>query len=123
MPDRHVTVSDWADLKGAPEASEGAKHRVATIFTEQEWDAVVWIPEWLLEDDEKDIETVESSAHLAVGDVEDYSEKAWEFTQTHRNVLPQFLPKSSVVVFERPGGVEEIETPQTGLAAFGGDRR
>jgi hypothetical protein len=120
MTDRHIAVASWGDIDAAPEASPRAKQRVATIITEQSWDHVVWLPSWLLEDSDKDIETVEASDHLAVGDVEDYSDKAWEFTQTHRTALPQFLPKSSVVVFERVRGVEEIATPQTGLAAFAG---
>ena len=119
--DRHISVSEWDDIDSAPKVSEAAKQRVATIFSEQSWDHVVWIPAWLLKDGDKDIETVESSDHLAVGDVDDYSEKAWEFTQTHRNVLPQYLPKSSVVAFERVRGVEEITTPQMGLASFAGD--
>jgi hypothetical protein len=121
MIDRHIAVSSWGDIDTAPEASPRAKQRVAAILSEQSWDHVVWLPSWLLEDSDKDIETVEASEHLAVGDVEDYSEKAWQFTQTHRTVLPQFLPKSSVVVFERVRGVNEIATPQTGLAAFVGD--
>ncbi|GAA3882728.1 hypothetical protein [Haloarcula argentinensis] len=121
MTDRHIAVSSWDDIDAAPEASPRAKQRVATIITEQSWDHVVWLPSWLLEDSDKDIETVEASDHLAVGGVEDYSDDAWQFAQTHRNVLPEFLPKSSVVVFERARGVEEISTPQTGLTAFAGD--
>lgn len=121
---RHYPVAEWADIDAADRPSERAKQRVATILSEQSWDYVVWIPEWLLEDDDKDIETVESSAHLAVGEIDDYSEKAWRFTQPHRSGDPGgYLPKSSVVVFDRVRGVESIETPQQGLAAFaGGDR-
>lgn len=121
---RYVYVGEWADIERTPESgiSDRDKQRVATIFTEQSWDHVVWIPGWLLED--KDVETVESSDHLAVGDVDDYSEKAWRLWQPHRNegaIEPnEFLPKSEVVVFERARGVETIETPQQGLAAFAG---
>ncbi|AJF28133.1 hypothetical protein SG26_20515 (plasmid) [Haloarcula sp. CBA1115] len=118
MSDSHIAVSSWDDIDAAPEASSRVKQRVATIFTEQSWDHVVWLPSWLLEDSDKDIETVDASDHLAVGDVEDYSDKAWKFEQPHRNGLGGYLPKSSVVVFERVRGVEEIATPQTGLAAF-----
>lgn len=120
---RHVLVNGWEPIEHAPEPAltDKDKQRVATIFTEQSWDHVMWTPEWLLEDEDKDIETVESSEHLAVGDVVDYSEKAWQFTQPHREHSPGgYLPKASVVVFERATGVETIETPQTGLAAFAG---
>lgn len=119
MSDRHVVVSEYADLDRAPDVSDRERQRVATIFTEQSWEYVVWVPEWLL--DEKDIEAVESSDHLAVGDVGDYSEKAWSFGQPHRNQpRTQYLPKSQVVVFERARGVETVATPQAGLAAFAG---
>jgi hypothetical protein len=117
--DRHVAVATWGDIDGAPEASGVAKQRVAMIFTEQSWDYVVWVPHWLLEDGDKDIATVTNSDHLAVGDVEDYSAKAWRLIQRHRERSPEsFLPKSQVIVFERLRGVETIETPQTGLSAF-----
>lgn len=121
MTDRYHLVSEWSDIESAPDVSDRDKQLVATILSEQAWDHIVWIPEWLLED--KDVETVESSDHLAVGDVDDYSEKAWKFTQPHlRDGYPPklYLPKSQVVVFERVRGVEEVQTPQTGLAAFDG---
>lgn len=121
---RYVVVEEWSDIERTPESGiyNRDKQRVATIFTEQSWGYVVWIPGWLLED--KDVETVESSDHLAVGDVDDYSEKAWRLWQPHRNegvTEPnEYLPKSEIVVFEWARGVETIETPQQGLAAFAG---
>lgn len=126
MPDdnpRHVTVANWYDIDGAPDVTARDKQRVATIFSEQDWDHVVWLPTWLLEDEDKEIETVEASDHLAVGDVSDYSEKAWAMTQPHLNRAQwaQYLPKSSVVVFERVPGIGVVETPQQGLTAFAGD--
>lgn len=117
----HVLVTGWESLEPVqhPDLTDRDKQRVATIFTEQSWEYVIWIPTWLLED-KAPIETVESSEHLAVGDIDDYSEKAWQFGQPHRNQpRTQFLPKSETIVFER--GAESIETPQQGLAAFGGD--
>ena len=119
MPD-HILVSDWEDIERAIDINERDKQRVATILSEQSWDYVVWIPEWLLED--KNVETVEVSDHLAVGDIDDYSTKAWEFRQRHltRNgdYPADFLPKSQVVVFERGAGVDAIETPQVGLTEW-----
>lgn len=129
MPDPGTTVRvrEWTDIDAAPDVVSGVdKQRVATIFTEQSWDHVVWIPTWLLEDDEKDIKTVESSDHLAVGDVTDYSDKAWQFVQPHRDGEDGlgdpggYLPKSQVVVFERSDGLEAVDTPQADLSAFGG---
>lgn len=118
----HLIVAGWDDIDRATEPTDRDKQRVASIFSEQSWDYVVWIPTWLLDDADKDVETVEASTHLAVGDVEDYSDKAWRLHQPHRNSgidePKAFLPKSSVVVFERARGVEAIETPQQGLGAF-----
>lgn len=121
MPDRHIVVAEWADIERAPEADDRAKQRVATIFTEQSWDHVVWVPAWLL--DEKRVGTVQGSDHLAAGTVEDYSEKAWRLNQRHLTQTAwedprEFLPKSQVVVFERADGIEAIATPQRGLDAF-----
>lgn len=129
MPDpgTHVIVREWTDIDRAPDTISGVdKQRVATILSKQSWDHVVWVPTWLLEDGEKDIETVESSDHLAVGDVTDYSEKAWQFVQPHRDGQDGlgdpggYLPKSQVVVFERSHALETVDTPQADLSAFGG---
>ena len=118
----HILVTDWDTIERATGVSERDKQRVATILSEQSWDYVVWIPEWLLDDSDKDVETVEASDHLAVGDVDDYSEKAWQLWQPHRfeglREPSAFLPKSSVVVFERATGVDAIDTPQVGLTEW-----
>jgi hypothetical protein len=121
MRNEKIPVTNWDTIDAADTLDDPEKQRVATIFTESSWDIVVWIPEWLLEDKD-DIATVESAAQLAVGRIEDYSEKAWKFEQRHGDLTTEeFLPKSSVVVFSRVRGVEEIETPQQGLDAFAGD--
>lgn len=121
----HVVVSRWVDIESARGLDSIAKQRVATIFSEQSWDYVVWIPEWLLDEDgDRDIQTVENSDCLAVGDVVDYSAKAWALRQRHVSGEDiEYLPKSQVVVFERASGVDEIQTPQAGLDAFAGGRR
>ena len=122
MPEPELyLVADWEDIQQARPLSERDKQRVATIFSEQSWDHVVWLPEWLLEDGDKDVETVEASDHLAVGDVEDYTEKAWSFRQPHEADVQEYLPKSSVTVFERGRSVESIDTPQRGLGSFAVD--
>jgi hypothetical protein len=125
MPE-HIVVSSYEDLERASRPSDRACQRVATIFSEQSWDYVLWIPEWLLEEPDKEITTVQGSDHLAVaGDVEDYSQKAWRLWQKERigtdadlEGASAFLPKSSVVVFERGVDVDVIETPQQGLTEF-----
>lgn len=120
MRDEKIPVTNWDTIDAADALDDVEKQRIATIFTEQSWDVVVWIPEWLLED-KSDIATVKSAAHLAVGRIGDYSEKAWKFEQRHGDLATEeFLPKSSVVVFSRVRGVGEIETPQQGLDAFAG---
>ncbi|EMA63183.1 hypothetical protein C470_03611 [Halorubrum distributum JCM 13561] len=120
MTDRYYVVTSWEDIAAAAAPNDRDKQRVATIFSEKAFNCVVWLPEWLLDADDKDIETVEASDHLAVGGATDYSEKAWEFAQPHRDGAGGYLPKSSVTLFERGDGVESIETPQRGLTSFEG---
>jgi hypothetical protein len=120
MSEARIPVGSYEAIDAVNELSEVEKQRVATLISEQSWNNIVWIPEWLRS--EKDIVTVESADHLAVGRIEDYSEKAWRFEQRHDDIsTDEFLPKSATVVFERMRGVEAIETPQQGLDAFGGD--
>lgn len=123
MPDDSpIVVREYADIERADALTDVERQRVATILTEQSWDHVARIASWVLDDGEKDIATVESSDHLAVGTVEDYSPKAYRLVQRHRDGSPSaFLPKSATVVFQRGAGVESVDTPQTGLAAFAGE--
>jgi hypothetical protein len=113
------------DIDAAPQAVDGVeKEHVAAVFRNQSWTYVVWIPDWLLEEsgDDRDIETLENSDHLAVGDVSDYSDKAWRFSQPHRKGDPGgYLPKSQVVVFERMDGLDDLDTPQKGLTDYAND--
>ena len=117
--DRHIIVHGWNDIDSAPDVSGRDKHRVATILSEQSWDVVAWVPKWLLEDD-KSLETVDGSDQLVVGNIRVYSEDSWAVEQIgDDNGMPEFLPKSQTVVFERAKGTETIETPQAGLDSFG----
>ncbi|OYR64123.1 hypothetical protein [Halorubrum ezzemoulense] len=117
MTDGYHLVREWSDIAAATKPSGRDKQRVATLLEEGR-NCVVWVPTWLLDAEDNDIATVEASEHLAVGGVEDYSEKAWSFTQSTTDGSAVFLPKSAVVLFERGEGVESIETPQRGLASF-----
>lgn len=119
----HILVGEWSDIDGAPNAVSGReKQLIASIFRKQEWQHIVWIPTWLLDDADREIGLVESSDHVAVGDVTDYSEKAWQFTQPHLETptddATSYLPKSQVVVFERLGDLDDLRTPQTGLMEY-----
>ena len=118
--ERHYVVESWSDIDAASTPNGRDKQRVAALLEDGQ-NCVVWLPSWLLDAEDKDIETVEASEHLAVGGVGDYSEDAWSFSQSHRDDSGSYLPKSSVVVFERGDGVTEIETPQRGLTSFGGE--
>lgn len=118
-PTRHVIVGGWSAIDSAPDISGRDKHRVAAIFDQEAWEFVVWLPEWLIE--QKKLQTVSGSESVVVGKISDHSEKAWIVEQRHiRNgVDGEFVPKSQAVVFERAKGTESIETPQSGLDAFG----
>lgn len=116
--DYHIVVSSFADVDVARRLSGQEKQRVADLFSSTSWDHVVWFPDWLLEDDDKDIETVEASDHLAVGTCKDYSEKAVQFSQPHRDGAGGYAPKQSIVWFERGPSLETLETPQKGLTDF-----
>lgn len=116
----HV-VGDWDDIDAAP-VDGRSKERVAQIFRDTEWTSVVWIPEWCLDDEDKDIATVENNDRLAVGDVDDYSDKAWRLYQPHRedesNDPGGYLPKSATVHFERLDTLGDLNSPQAGLEDF-----
>ena len=118
---RRIYVQEWADLQQADDPSDAELKRVASVFSRKSWDFVIWVPSWVLDDEDKEIETVASSDHLVGADgVEDYSEKAW---QIYQRSCPwgEYLPKSAVWVFERAEGIESIDTPQADLTAFGGE--
>lgn len=123
-PGDHIAVSNWGDIDAGPDVVSGRdKQRVATVFRDMEWDSVVWIPDWILDDDDDtDLETVEASDNLVVGQVDDYSAKSWRVYQPHRkDESPDpggYVAKSQTVHFERTPGLEDIDTPQTGLDAF-----
>lgn len=123
-PGDHVTVNDWNDIDAAPDQVCGQdKDRIAALFRDglaDGADAIGWFPDFVLDDDDRDVDLVENSDHLAMGSVEDYSDDAWRFTQPHlsgkRDAL--FAPKSWTVMFERGSRMEDLETPQSGLGDF-----
>jgi hypothetical protein len=121
-PGDHVVVGSWNDIDDAPGVVSGRdKDLVASVFRDQNWTYVVWIPDFILDDADRDVDLVESSDHLAAGGVSDYSDKAWKFSQPYRETATDdatsFLPKSQVVVFERLDDLD-LNTPQQGLTDF-----
>jgi len=120
-PCRHVIVGGFGDIDDAPDLTGRDKHRVAAIFDQEAWEFVVWLPDWVLED--KRLQTVSSSKNVVVGKLTDHSDKAWRIEQRHirNDVDGEFVPKSQAVVFERARGTDSVESPQSGLDAFGVD--
>lgn len=121
-----VEVSEWSDIDNAPSVVTGAeKELVAQLFRDgipNGYDAVVWIPDFKLDDDDVEIEVLEGSDNLAAGVIKSYSDKAWKFIQPHcyDATWGEFLPKSWTVVFEPTGRLEALEAPQRGLTDFAG---
>lgn len=113
-------VSSYADLDANSKISSRGADMIAQLFNDGT-DTVVFVPKWLT--DNKDIDPVRVSGGgetLFVGEITDYSSKAWRFEQHEMD--PVFLPKSQVHVFRRT--TERIETPQHSLYAFeDGDSR
>lgn len=119
----HVYVTDWSAIDAAPERVSGRdKQQVADLFRTTDWKWVAWVPTWKLNEEAQSIATVQGSDHLCVGHVEDYSDKAWRFTQPHRKDEVTdygcYLPKSAAVIFERADNLEDLDTPQARLGDF-----
>lgn len=114
-------VARYEDLEGVNLSSRG-KDRVIQELHSGEYDIVVWVEGWLLREEDKHYETLESADRLlgAVEVVESRSGKAWGIIQ-QEGEEPDWAPKSCSEVYKRhPNrGIEEINTPQTGLQEFG----
>jgi hypothetical protein len=119
-PTDRVRAETFADLEATALSATEAT-RAAQLLSAGA-DAVVRVPTWLLEDPDTDLTVADGTAHLAAGEVVDYSEKAWKLLQTDdtRATWGTFLPKSAVTVVELAPGVDVITTPQAGLEAFAG---
>lgn len=125
-PGTHVEVQDWKDIDQAPDKVSGqAKDLVAQLFRDglpHDYEAIVWLPDFKVDELEGELELVEKSDHLAVGMVEDYSDKAWRVTQPHRKNDVEdygiYAPKSWTIVFEKGGRLDDLDRPQAGLTDF-----
>lgn len=121
MPDpgAHVPIKEWGDIDLSPSVVSGEdKDCVAQLLRETDWKTVVWVPAWMIENDDKSIGTVEVPKNLVVGQCNDYSEAAWRLYQPHLEDAGEYLPKSQVVVFEVEGALGDLDSPQQGLSDF-----
>lgn len=120
--DYHIVVSDFADVDSARKLTGREKELAVELFETTDWDHIVWFETWLLQDDDKDIATVEGSENLAVGVCEDYSEKAVRFYQPQREDdvgdPGGYAPKKCIVWLERSENMDGLETPQGRLGDF-----
>lgn len=111
--DREHTVSDWHDIDSIPELETREKERIAHVLTDGEYDVVMWIPQWVYESEETDIETLSATQQLLTGTINDYSADAWAVEQSGRSF---FIPKSESYVFRSSDS--DIDSPQQKLGGF-----
>lgn len=125
-PGTHIDVTEWADIDAAPSVVDGReKDLVAQLCRNglpHDYEHVVRVPDFKLEELDDEIAFVENSDRLAIGVCEDYSAKAWRLTQPHRRDdvadYGTYLPKSWTVVFETGEGIADLDSPQQGLECF-----
>lgn len=115
MTDDIHTIGDYDDLVAVDAPSERERNQIANTLSDGA-PAVVWLPEWIVREDDKDLAPIHSHPQLYAGTVMDYSENAYKLTQHDSG---DFVPKSEAEVFRLADGVSTIETPQTGLGSFG----
>jgi hypothetical protein len=115
---REFTVSNWSDIDSVPELETRQKERIAHVLTEDVMDVVMWIPQWVYDDDDTDIETLSGSHTLLTGTIVDYSDAAWQVSQVDADTDTQsfFIPKSESYVFRSSG--DDVESPQQKLGGF-----
>ena len=111
--DREYTVSDWHDIDSIPELETREKERIAHVLTDGDCDVVMWIPQWVYESEETEIETFSATQQLLTGTITDYSDDAWGVVQSGRSF---FIPKSESYVFR--SGDSDIDSPQQKLGGF-----
>lgn len=112
-----IQVDSYDDLASHPRISSRGADVVAELLDEG-IESVIYVPGWMADD--CDLTPVSGGKTLYVGTVEDYSEKAWQVTQS--DGASDYLPKSEAVVFE--SATDTIDSPQQGLDEFsvGGSR-
>lgn len=115
MSDNIHTISDYDDLVAVDAPSERDRNQIANTLSDGA-PAVVWLPEWIVREDDKDLAPLHAHPQLYAGEVTPYSDRAFKVEQHDGE---DFVPKSEAEVFRLADGVENIKTPQTGLGSFG----
>jgi len=112
MSDGPITeVETAADLSAIPGRDREA---VATLLSEGA-PGVVFLQSWI--SGEKSLEATNAHPQLYVGEVENYSEKAYQVNQPELG-NSDYVPKSASEAFVLADGVDSVETPQQGLGEF-----
>lgn len=137
---RSVTVRSWDDVDQAPMLTGQEKDAVVEVLRETDQTSLFLLPDFKRDEPDHDVvrldadEVIDVDAdggRLAVGYWEDYSDKAVRVTQFHRKNDPTidgsnwgcYIPKSTTVVIEADGNLDDLDSPQRGLDDFipGGD--
>ena len=113
MSDR-IRISDYAQLGHRVDLSAVEKDRIVADLNETGGPVLV-LERWLVE--KKDIVPMRAGGRVYRVTVLDESDKAWHVATGEER---DWIPKSQSEVLERDGGVEEIATPSSTLADFGG---
>jgi len=104
-------VETAADLESIPGRDREA---VATLLSEGA-PGVVFLQSWLA--GEKSLTPTNAHPQLFVGEVENYSEKAYQVNQPELG-NSDYVPKSASEASVLAEGVDHVETPQQGLGEF-----
>ena len=99
------------DLEPIPARDREA---VATLLSEGA-PGVIHMQSWL--SGEKSLTAAENHPQVYVGEIENYSEKAFQVNQPELG-NSDYVPKSASEAFVLAEGVDTVETPQSGLADF-----
>jgi len=105
----HVETAD--DLSAIPGRDREA---VATLLSEGA-PGVIWLQSWLA--GEKSLTAAENHPQVYVGEIVNYSEKAFQVNQPELG-NSDYVPKSASEAFVLADGVDTVETPQSGLDRF-----
>jgi hypothetical protein len=120
MPDwaGSYTVEKKSDVAALPKMDGWDLEELVRSIRDDGHDAYVWIPDWLADDEERDLEPLPRT-NVFPGGVEDYSDDAWRLVQWHRKGEVDdpgaYLPKEWTIVVEPAEGAGIMKSSQTRL--------
>ena len=114
MSDGIHTIAEYDDLAAVADVTERQRTQIANTLSHGA-PAVVWLPEWIVREDDKDLAPIHAHPQLYAGVVTDYSESALKVSQHDGG---DYVPKSEAHAFRLADGVDNIETPQSDLRTF-----